>query len=282
MIRAEIILDSNNTSVGSRLTTFLLVYPRFIHSELMTHRVFSRNAASSRAIPIKKMVETIRQAPAEPVEWGSNKPGMQAGEVLEPQNEVRARALWVDATEAACNFAEQLADLGVHKQVANRVVEPYAHMTTLVTATEFENFFALRAHPEAQPEFQRLADVMLALYVKSEPRECAASDWHIPFAQGIGDLPLNDMIRVSVARCARTSYTNMGNATVTDTEVDIALHDRLAKSGHWSPFEHVAQAGWADVWSGNFRGWDQYRKTFNVENRRADLRALYESRRRDG
>jgi len=276
MINASIILDSYNFGMRSRITTFLLTYPRFIHSELMTHRVFSRNAASSRAIPIRKMIEAVRRDPARPVEWGLNKPGMQAGEVLTPEQEKVAREVWLRAADSACGYAEQLASLGCHKQVANRVLEPFAHMTTLVTATEFENFFHLRSHPDAQPEFQYLADLMLHQYVTSTPVTRHAGDWHIPFAGDLSDLPLNDRIRVAVARCARTSYTNMGVATA--VEEDIALHDKLVKSGHWSPFEHVAQASQNNGWSGNFYGWTQWRKVFPYENRSGDLFMLHARR----
>jgi thymidylate synthase ThyX len=86
MISAKIIADSiSESEYGDRITTFELEYPRFIHGELMTHRLFSRNAASSRAIPINKMMDQVLTAPAMPVEWGLNKSGMQAEEMLKGQ-----------------------------------------------------------------------------------------------------------------------------------------------------------------------------------------------------
>lgn len=156
MFEAKIILDSINES-GDRLTTFQLRYPRFIHSELMTHRVFSRNAMSSRAVPVAKMIAQVRENPAKPIHWGMNKPGMQATEEVPVAS---AEHLWQKAANLAADVAEQMVKLNLHKQVANRILEPFQWMNTIVTATEWDNFFELRAHPDAQPEFQKLAVMM--------------------------------------------------------------------------------------------------------------------------
>lgn len=272
MIKAQIIADSIGKH-GSRLTTYLLEYPRFIHSELMTHRQFSRNAASSRAIPVSKMIKRIRAECAKPIHWGKNQTGMQAA--CEVSDDVRKKCdeLWIKSSEAAIYYASQFDDLGVHKQAANRILEPYCHMQTLVSATEYGNFFGLRCHKDADPNFQVLADKMLKLYIEHVPRKVNVGDWHLPFKGDVSVSSLKDIVRIVTARAARTSYFNF-DGTV-DHDKDYALHDALRDSGHWSPFEHCAQCSNGLEWSGNFRGWEQYRKTFPTEVRCPDLEWLY-------
>src|ERR1019366_6662026 len=162
---ARVLLDSRSPS-GARLTTMEVRYPRFIHSEMMTHRVFSRNAASSRAIPIKKMISAVREEPALPVYWGRNQTGMSAREEIQPAVEALARAEWQAALEDALRHAERLAaqDIDLHKQLVNRLLEPFAWITVIITATEWANFFTQRAHPDAQPEIRHVAEMMLAAY----------------------------------------------------------------------------------------------------------------------
>jgi thymidylate synthase ThyX len=252
----------------------VLTYPRFIHSEVMTHRVFSRNAASSRAIPINKMIDDIKQCPARPVHWGRNQKGMQANESLSRDEALRAIALWDGACKVNIETVQKMVELGVHKQVANRLLEPFAHMTTLVTATDFDNFFSLRADPDAQPEFQVLAFTALDGYLNSTPKPLAPGEWHIPFGDRMPEgLELADRLKIAVARAARVSYKTF-DGQINPVE-DYRLHDRLAESGHWSPFEHVAECSETRIRSGNFIGWSQYRKRFMNENRLgADLRLI--------
>ena len=133
-ITAEIVADSISPR-GKRITSVKLCYPRFIHAELMTHRVFSRNASSSRAIPVKRMIAYLRSTPAMPVFWGSNQAGMQAGEELAPGDIEACRMVWLAGMQSAIATAQRLMDLGLHKQIANRVLEPWAHINVLVTAT---------------------------------------------------------------------------------------------------------------------------------------------------
>jgi hypothetical protein len=272
MITAEIKLDSVSPA-GRRLTTFILKYPRFIHSELMTHRVFSRNAASSRAIPFARMVALIEEQPAGPVYWGSNKPGMQSGAELGFEDRAAAADIWQGALRLAMRSAGKLDAIGVHKSISNRLLEPFAHMTTLVSATEWSNFFHLRAHADAQPEFRVLAFLMLEAYLHSEPAE---RDTHRPFGE---EAPEGREYEVATARCARLSYLTFDGEHA--PEKDVALHDGLVKAGHWSPFEHCADAlEDPDKWSGNFRGWLQYRKCFGAENATGeDLAAIYQRER---
>lgn len=265
MIEARIILDSINTA-GNRITSWVLTYPRFIHSEIMTHRMFSRNAASSRAIPVEKMIKAVQDNPAMPVYWGLNKRGMQATEELDKQAQEQAKMLWLNARDAAVQQALTLHDLGLHKQVVNRVLEPFTHMTVILTATEYGNFFALRAHPDAQPEFQALAYLMLQEYMKSTPILLRPGSWHIPFGDNMPEgLTEEQMLKIATARCARVSYLTFDGKI--DPEKDYELHDSLKESGHFSPFEHSAYAAPGSPQVGNFVGFIQYRKLLRGENR---------------
>lgn len=266
MIEAKIIADSINP-VGNRISTFILTYPRFIHAQLMTHRVFSRNVASSRAIPIKTIIERITQEPAMPVFWGKNQKGMQASEELNEAERSKAIKLWCNSAKRAIKYANNLLKLGVHKQITNRILEPYMHVTTLVTATEFGNFFNLRVHEDAQPEFQCLASRMLEAYSNSSPAIKKPGEWHLPFADQFvhEGLSVEQLLKIVTARAARISYLNFeGNI---DHEKDYLLHDSLAASGHWSPFEHAAKALHWPAQYANFIGWKPYRKFFMNENR---------------
>ena len=257
-ITAKIIADSI-TEDGNRLTTMQLMYQRFIHAEYMTHRVFSRNASSSRAIPIAKMIESIRKDPAMPTHWGKNQPGMQADEEVGPYEKHLAVEIWRQAMTNACRSADALASLGVHKQIANRLLEPFQHIHVVVTATEWDNFFALRDHPNAQPEFQELAGKMHELYETNTPKLVAFGDWHLPYTQE-SDGAVPGRIIKSAASCARVSYTNHeGKESM--WEEDVKLYERLttADPPHMSPVEHQAMAVPGDKFYANFRGWRQHR-----------------------
>lgn len=289
MITARIIADSVTPS-GNRLTSFVLTYPRFIHSEMMTHRVFSRNAASSRAIPVEKMMQAVREDPAGFELYGSNKPGMQAGAPLDSETKLDVQLAISRLRGDALACVQSISEKGLHKQNANRYLEPWAHITVLATATDagLANFFALRAHSAAQPEFQVLAFRMLAAYLASEPRKLEWGDWHIPdFPNPSGPLgfgmELAEKIKIATARCARLSYLTFDGEH--SPAKDIKLHDDLAAAGHWSPFEHCAQAVDFDhcfdyTWSNFDNGgtpcnWQQYRKQFKDENRaKVDLAAI--------
>lgn len=272
-IEVKIIADSINPK-GQRITSALWTYPRFVHSEVMTHRAFSRNAASSRAIPITKVMQAVNEHPALPEWWGSNKAGMQAGDELDETDKSVALSEWLAARDEAIVTAQTLSNLGLHKQIANRVLEPWFHITVLVTATDWDNFFALRAHPAAQPEFQVLAYRMLdAMVNKSTPKQIGWCDWHIPFDPG-ADYNLQDRLTVSVAKAARTSYVAF-NADKS-LEEQQALFRSMRENGHWSPFEHQARANATCDRSGNFHnGWEQYRHVFEDNTRQvSDYRAL--------
>jgi hypothetical protein len=293
MISAKIVANSLNTDTDDQLTSFYCIYPRMIHSEVMTHCMLSRNAASSRAIPVEKMIRMIRENPAMPVEWGTMQKGMQAGPPLTGLEQTVAEGIWLSGLDAAIETANRLLALGVHKQITNRVLEPWAHMATLISATEWGNFFRLRAHPMAMPEFQELAFDMLRAYLDSTPREVnpytdiGVDAWHLPYKARTDDvLTLNEMLKVSTARCARTSYLNFDG--VFDIDADFGIHDKLLTSGHFSPFEHSAcavrdtEAAYAPV-RGKFRGWRQYREMVepfgqNAKPSREELEEIYSRR----
>jgi thymidylate synthase ThyX len=265
MIKADIILDSVNTS-GNRLTTWLLTFPRFILAEVNTHRMFSRNASSSRAIPMKKMLDDVKNNPAVPVFWGKNQSGMSAKIELVGEELNEAKRIWFEARDRAVETVEKLEKLGLHKQLSNRLLESWMNTTVILTASEYGNFFSLRAHEAAQPEFQALAYLMLEKYNNSTPTVVPTGEWHIPFGDKMPDgITHEQRLKIATARCARTSYLTFDGEIKPEKDYD--LHDQLAASGHWSPFEHVAKAQWHSGQSGNFKGWEQYRKTFLNENR---------------
>lgn len=270
MIGAKIVADSVNTSTRDRITTFVLTYPRFIHAEVMTHRLFSRNAASSRAIPTAKLIKQVADNPALPVEWGRNQSGMQAFTVLNKKTQHEAKREWLRGAKQAIETADRLHSLGVHKQIANRPLEPYLWMSTLVTATEYENWFAQRDDIHAQPDIRTLAQCMKAQMEFSNPRHLDIGDWHLPFVDE--ELTVKSMLKLSAARCARISYLNHDGSY--DLTKDFALYMKLHKSGHWSPFEHQAQALEYQWRSGTFVGWRQHRKLHGGEHRGRNIDAF--------
>lgn len=283
MIKATIIADSVSGHTGQRITTFELEYHRYIHSELMTHRQFSRNAASSRAIPTDTMLENVR---AVPIHWGKNQSGMQAKD--EEVDYVPAYNAWIDARNDAIKNAKKLQALGLHKQIVNRVLEPFQMMKTLVTATNFDNFFNLRCHKDAQPEIKQLADKMYQAMQKSTPMTLKAGEWHLPYIITRKDrkdniyyltddlktfLDLDTAIKISCSCAAQVSYRKND----TSIEKALAIYDKLVGSEpvHASAFEHCAMPmkphqtrdGITHVsscgthhYSGNFLEWVQYRQ----------------------
>jgi thymidylate synthase ThyX len=270
----EVKIIEDTVGYGRRLTTFQLRYPRFIHSELMTHRVFSRNASSSRAIPTAKLLEMVKIDPAMPVYWGKNQSGMQANEELDEETKQKAIQVWLETRDLVVEQTKKMIDLGVHKQIANRMLEPWHYIHVVLTATEFENFFELRCHKDAQPEIKELADMMRNEYNKmSVTKSCDEHWWHLPYVtqEERDQHSLTDLLKISTARCARVSYMNH-DGTATDIEKDRKLHDMLvvAQPPHMSPAEHQAVFLNPEKAYGNFMGWKQYRKyleaNFTAEN----------------
>ncbi len=277
MIKATVIAHSK-TYAAPDLFTLELEYPRFIHGEVMTHRVFSRNAMSSRAIPVEKMIAQVRKDPAMPLKFMKNKPGMQATEDLTNEENTRAIGRWALAAESAAEHASAMVKLGVHKQFANRLLEPFQWMRTIVSATHWVNFFELRDHEDAQPEFRALAiemrkaiEASAGVYRGLQDPALDEENWHLPYVTLDERRWVNPKIlpKLSAARCARVSYLNHDGSQST-MEKDLALFDRLVgqRPLHASPLEHqalpVAKARSSST--ANFEGWVQYRHMENLHN----------------
>lgn len=269
-ITAKIILHSKVRTL-EEITTWELHYPRFIHSEFMTHRVFSRNAASSRAIPTLKMLRNILKDMAMPVEWGANNPGMQSKSLLTGWKKWTARTIWKTAGYTAVGFAYLMYKCGAHKQIVNRIVEPWSWITVLMTTTQLSNFFELRAHKDAQPEIRELAERMLDAYEVSKPQKIGMYDWHIPFVDrnvwwtGIpfsGNDDLDTALYTSIARAARVSYLNHdGKMSTWDADKKLAAQLIESRPLHASPAEHQVQYNPDEPDPGNLVGpFVQFRK----------------------
>jgi thymidylate synthase ThyX len=349
MISAKIITDSKN-EFGNRITTMVVTFPRFILAEFNTHRMFSRNSASSRAIPFEKMLKSVEENPFIPIAWQKDHKGMQGTEYYTDDNSIETlKANWLGARDYAVSHAKALSDFQLTKQLCNRLLEPFMHHTVIVTATEWENFFALRCPQytdgkgkvyrskkdycnnyntkpdnevikedklfwfnqnkgQAEIHMMQLAECMWDAYNESTPKELKAGEWHIPFGDNLNveqiskiigikgmqpnqsldnqeDIAIRAVehglifdeiaIKIATARCARVSYTVVGEEDKEPNyEADIKLHDRLRDAGHMSPFEHCAQAmeyrevndEFVTGFSGNFKGFTQYRKTLPNEN----------------
>lgn len=276
-IKAEIIADSVNES-GSRLTTFILQFPRIVLAEFNTHRMISKNSASSRAIPFSKMSEMVRNNPFIPIAFQKTHSGMQGSECFEGDDHLSCVEQWLIARNSAVEQATKLHTKGITKQLCNRVLEPFMYHTVICTGTEWENYFSLRAHPAAEIHIADLAEKMLKEYNSSTPKVLLSGEWHIPFGDKFDDSrlvrytmnsskdELDELkVKIATARCARVSYQNFEGKD--DYNADIKLHDILASQGHWSPFEHCAMAVHNETYYGNFKGFKQYRKSFINENK---------------
>ena len=225
------------------LYTMELVYPRYIHSDLMTHRVFSRNASSSRATPVEKIIKEVMNNPVIPNEVYKNCKGMSGKEKIKEEELTDFHVVWACACDAAIYWAERLKEMGIHKQTVNRLLEPFSFIRTIVTATEWSNFYNLRLSKAAQPEIRDLANAMLNAQDKYKiPPNYDFNDayWIFPYVsdEESNELSTIDAIKVSAARCARVSYLQNDDYTPAYIKKDLELADRLLKEGHMSPFEH--------------------------------------------
>lgn len=300
LITARIVADSVSPE-GTRMTTMEIEYPRFILAELNTHRMLSKNSASSRAIPVKAMHEQIKAAPAGPVYWGKNQPGMQAKTELVDNDLADVKFMWQRAMQDALHWAWAMSDrVGLHKQIANRVTEPWMTMKTVISGTEWTNFWWLRAHADAQPEIHELALKMRDAYTQSTPQLLNPGEWHVPYVNTYRSIINNELLYsdnkgdditaeeaciISASCCAQVSYRK------SDDSFDKAkkIYQQLIESepAHASPVEHQATPmdittmcrfepeTWepgvthvsanSDLWSGNLRGWIQHRKLIRNE-----------------
>jgi hypothetical protein len=268
----------------------------FVANDIVVHNCFSRNSASSRAIPVSRVVEMVRKNPAAPVRFGKNQAGMQdSGEdcdygvyLEEYEDSYCPQDAWNIAARSASKFAEAFADAGYHKQVCNRLTEPFQWMKVVLTATELDNWFYLRKHKDADPTIKELAEKMWEEYSNNQPYELDVGDWHVPYYgagywfKGKSPDSLEDALAISSSCCAQVSYRLLDNSL----EKARDIYKRLVESKpvHASPFEHCAtpmsvddeykyQASFyewpegvthqdknGDLWSGNFKGWVQYRQ----------------------
>lgn len=276
---AEILADSVNPA-GVRITTMQVRMPRFVLAEFNTHRVFSRNSASSRAIPVERRIAQVLEDPVIPLEWGRNRPGMQATEIIDNADEkLLCEAHWLQARDEAVAQAKWLSAFGIHKQVVNRLLEPWVWIDVVVTSTEWQNFFAQRNSELAQPEIRRVAELMQQERDDSVPVLLAVGEWHLPYVTPedraflVGSMYGSDApARLSTARCARVSYKPFGPngeplPERVDRDINLFWKLREARPPHWSPFEHPAMArDDAELHFSNLRGFTSYRKTFSGES----------------
>lgn len=259
---ARIMADSVGPH-GERLTTIEVTYPHFIHKEVMTHRVFSRNFMSMRAVPPEKIIQQVVEDPVVPEFHGRSK-GMGTAGPLNERESGLARCQWLSARNAAVQAAKGMLLNDVAKSDVNPLLEPFLWMRGVISATDWDNFFALRCHPDARKEMQDLAWAMCKAMKQSDPRVLAPGEWHLPgltdeqieASRSTGDRHYWPLVSAGIL--ARISFDNMHKE-----EDEERSHQRgrdLCDSGHWSPHEHPAMCLSTAERYGNFKGFRQYRK----------------------
>jgi hypothetical protein len=264
MYEAKVVRDS--ICDGYRLTTMQLTHPRIVHSEFNTHCMFARNASSSRAIPVAKQLERVMDAPFIPEHWGMNQKGMQSRYELKSEDRKQAIECWLKARDQAVHIARILSEpngLNVHKQIVNRLIEPFSWITVCVTGdwTAWSNYFALRCHEDADPALAAQAYRAQYAYFTSKPKVLKVGDWHTPYIKPDEERSFGETqkVKISIARCARTSYLTQEGSC--DPHKDLTLFDRLVERQplHASPLEHVAIATHKKERVGKYTGWVAYR-----------------------
>ena len=248
---ATVLAMTKNPYTDVVITTFELVYPRFIHAEFMTHRMFSRNASSSRAIPIERLID---EATVTPVHWTKNEKGMVGKEDFTPAEIECLKGQWEGAREKAITTAKNMSYLNVHKQVANRLLEPFSFIKVVCTATEWDNFFKLRLASDVEPHMRDLATAMWWSGAEVKPKEDTR---HIPYCDTLPEHFENPWV-ISGARCARVSY-NSHNGTKATFEADMKLYNSLREHGHMTPLEHCCFAYDDDRFYANLHTWASHR-----------------------
>lgn len=262
----KIICDSINPK-EERLITLQCKFWRPLLPELNTHRVFSRNSRSSRATPTSELIKQVREEPWGPKSFGINQAGMVAGGNYSGVNKEILIKVWKQLADTNSSLVNSLSMFNLHKQVINRILEPYTYAMTLVTADNWDNFFKLRLALDAQPEMQDLAKAMKAAIDSSTPKKLNWGDWHLPYIseEELSKYPIDDLVKVSAARCARVSYKAFDGSI--DIEKDKVLAEKLISNKHLSPLEMVAQATEHIELKdkSNFSGgWLQYRKVIEA------------------
>lgn len=271
----KVLTDSYFEDKSNRLTTFEVTFWRPILCELTRHRQFSYCFRSSRATPIKKLIEEARENTWGPAHWGKNCKGMVAEEYYTYNLQVEEfEKAWQQSAKGNATIATSFMDVNIHKQVVNRLLEPYISVTGLVSGTTWDNFFNLRCSNDAQPEMRDLAVAMKEALENSEPRELKENEWHLPYITQVEkeQHELYDLVRASTARCARVSYNKFDGTT--SMQEDCELYERLAKAGHMSPLEFVATPSKGYILSNYKTPWLQLRKMYET---RADLRNILQT-----
>ena len=252
MISAKVLSDSLYNR--SRCVTMELEFPRCILAQLNTHRVFSRNTASSRAVPIATTIKLIETNPFIPT-WTGNQAGMVGTEV-DKETKAKADRVWLKAKDVMIELSKVLSDLGIHKQNVNRLLEPFSYVKTVVTSTEWENFFNLRLAGDSQPEIQELARAMKEAMDNSTPVVMTDDMVHTPYFNG-GHSKIDDVESIlgSACACAQVSYRKLDTSPVAINRIIT----RLISGGHIhaSPFEHVCVGGNNGL--GNLKEYSQLR-----------------------
>ena len=269
-MQVEVILASA-ANACPHIYTIRMRYPRPIHGEIMTHRVFGRNARSSRAVPVQTMLNEVRNTPYVPWHWGKNQKGMQATEecnelltvtgVHDPDgygldwcevNLTREEA-WLRARDAAADIAEAFMEAGYHKQNPNRLLESFSWIDTLITATQWDNFLWLRQHHAAEPHLQDLANLVAQAISEADVQNLTLGEWHLPYiteedwklaydtTNHVDGMIVDKLLKISAARCARISYKPFNGESSIEAELDrynlLVTDERV----HASPLEHQAK-----------------------------------------
>ncbi len=293
MITAKILADSVSAfSAKRRLVTLDLTFPMFVQPQLLRHRAFSFSVQSTRAVPLKEQIRRVREEPCAPLRWGAAQRGMVAENVIDDATIQQARDAWEDAMLDAAAWAERFVELKVHQEVAARLLMPFQWCRMILSATEWNNFFALRIDPHAQAEIRLLAEAIRDAMAASTPKVLLSGEWHLPlvddedreWCEGLLNKlekepgPHTDsvfraarsdvMCLISAGRCARVSFLQHDGTR--KPARDLELGKRLVQEGHMSPTEHQA-APLADhnERSGNFVGFKQHRKIYEHEDNRA-------------
>lgn len=273
MYSAKVVADSIGPS-GIRLISVLCSYPLMVHAEDLRHRCFSFSVASNRAIPTRLIIRQVIDDPVVPIWFGKNQGGMSAREELSGWRLHVARRAWLAARWPAIAIVWLMLRIGLHKQIANRILAPWQWVTVLKTGTDWTNFEALRIHPDAQPEMRRIAEMTRDAIAESKPVEMKVGEWHLPFSKEYellfgddardADAASRSICLMSAARCARISLLRQDERKSSKDE--IAMASGLMKAGHYSPFEHQAQALATSERVANLRGWRSFRSTIPNEN----------------
>jgi hypothetical protein len=278
MTMVKIVEASVAEETGIPIYTFHVRYWRAIHAEIMTHRAFSRNARSSRAVPSLTLLSESIFTP----QFGMNKPGMQSELLAPPELQERWAQEWQDLATICREYVERWQADGMHKQWANRPLEWFGWIDVLITSTYWDNFFDLRISEYAQPEFDMLARAMQSEMSRCNPVPLKHGEWHLPYItrEEREHHTTDTLQKLSVARCARLSYKPFDGSN--SYEAELARYEKLvvAQPVHASPAEHQATPDkllWNNVhdhryWEhpelhGNLAGWQQYRKMLPGEAR---------------